>query len=146
MSIHDRLARLRQFNWLTAVAIVCVAATSAFIMVMALKLTDTLASPDWCGRAIQAEKLTGSRQASSCTDLLAIQLKSLALDNHIYAITLAVCLAVLVVVVLAKARLDLEASKDGLKANVSSDAPEAAQAVADKAQDKADEIAGDANA
>lgn len=142
MTIHDRLARMKQFNWLTFVAIVCVAATSGFIMFMALKLTDTLASPDWCGRAIQAEKLTGSRSNSSCTDMLVIQLKSLALDNHIYAVTLAVCLAVLVVVVLAKARLDLEASKEGGKISVSGDdaAAQAADQVAGAAVDQADQI------
>jgi hypothetical protein len=118
ITARDRLARARQFNWLTFFAILCVAVTSGFIMRMAIKLTDTLASPDWCGRAIQAEKLTGTRSSSSCVDLMKLQLGSLALDNHIYAMTLAVCVGVLVVVVLAKARLDLEASKDGLKGSV----------------------------
>lgn len=115
---EDIRAHVRQFNWLTAAALLCVAVTSGFIIFMAIKLTNTLASPDWCARAIKAEELSGKRDASSCVDLLMVQVKSLALDNHIYAVTLAVCLAVLVVVVLAKAKLDLEIAKGSAKAKI----------------------------
>lgn len=136
--------RLRQFNWLTFFAILCVAISSGFIMYMALKLTNTLASPDWCARAIKAEQLAGTRDSSSCIELLTIQVKSLAVDNHIYSVTIAVCLAVLVVVVLAKARLDLEASKVGGKVSIGGDnkspVAQAANAVADAAVEQAEEI------
>lgn len=115
MSLHEIHERLRQTNWLTIFALICVAVATGFIMYMSNKLTNTLASPDWCARAIKAEQLSGARSSSSCTDLLKIQVKSLAIDNHIYALTIAVCLAVLVVVVIAKARLDLQASKDSVK-------------------------------
>lgn len=140
MILDEIKAHVRQFNWLTAMALACVAVTSAFIMVMAWKLTETIAAPDWCARAIKAEQLSGERASSSCVDLLMVQVKSLAVDNHIYAVTLAVCLGVLVVVVLAKAKLDIEVTKEGLKSKVGRDDAEAAQQVADSAQDKADEI------
>lgn len=143
----DIINRIRQFNWLTFFAILCVAVSSGFIMFMATKLTNTLASPDWCARAMKAEQLSGTRNSSSCIDLLTIQVKSLAVDNHIYSVTLAVCLAVLVVVVLAKARLDLEASKAGGKISVGSEPKSpvaaAAEAVAGAANDKAQEIKDD---
>lgn len=121
MRFDELRLHFRQFNWLTFFALICVASTSVFMMFMATKLTDTLASPDWCARAIRAEQLSGMRSASSCITLLSLQLKSLSVDNHIYAVTMAVCLAVLVVVVLAKARLDLQAAKDHVGLEISGD-------------------------
>lgn len=121
MRVEELRLHLRQFNWITFFALLCVAVTSAFMMFMATKLTDTLASPDWCARAIKAEQLTGLRSSSSCVTLLSLQLKSLSIDNHIYAVTMAVCLGSLVIVVLAKARLDLQAARDHIGVAIGSD-------------------------
>lgn len=112
---------VRQFNWLTFIAIICVAVTSGVIIWLSFTLTEILAAPDWCARAINAEKLATVRATSAiegCMDLLMLQVKALAMNSHIYAGTLALALLVLVVVVIAKARLDLQVAKDGAKAAI----------------------------
>jgi hypothetical protein len=42
-------------NPIRAFAVACVAVTSVFVMIMSNKLTDILSSPEWCGKALQAE-------------------------------------------------------------------------------------------
>lgn len=126
-------------------ALVCVAVSTGFIIHMQMKLTDILAAPDWCARAINAEKLAAGRQATSietCKDLLLKQVGSLALNSHIFAGIIAVCLLVLIVIVVAGAQLRGKVSRDGAEVDISRDAPAAANAVAEAAVDKADEIAG----
>lgn len=107
--------------------LVCVAITSAFVMAMNWRLVNVMTSPDWCARAISAEKLTGTRDASSCVGLMTIQLKSAAVVNYIYAGTIALCLLVLMAVVVAGARLKASGSADGVSVDIGSDGPSGGQ-------------------
>ena len=140
---EDFKLHVRQFNWLTAFALLLVGGACGFIGVMIWRSTGILAAPDWCARAINAEKLAGSRTTSAiegCMDLLKQQVGAVAINSHIFAGTIAVSLLVLVVVVVAKARLDLAVARGEAKINVGSDPGAAAQHVADEAQDAADEV------
>lgn len=96
-------------------AVLCVAITSAYVMWMGYHLTTILSSPDWCGKALQAERI--SNQAfgglTACVDLLKIQLKALAENSLIYAGVIALCLLVLIVIVIAGAKLSGDFGKDG---------------------------------
>lgn len=130
-------------NKIAAFALLCVAVTTGFVIYMQVALTEILAAPDWCARAINAEKLAQTRSTSaieSCVSLLDKQVGSLALNSHIFAGIIALSLLVLIVIVVAGAKLDLKASRDGIDAHMSRDAPAAADAVADAAQSAADEI------
>lgn len=128
-------------------ALVAVASTSAFLVWLSQWLVRTLAARDWCYTAIGADRVTPNTGATdaltACVSLLTFQVKALALDSYIAIGTMALCLAVLVVVVLANARLELDASATGVHTKITGDAVDAAQETADAAQDKADEIKGD---
>lgn len=128
-----------------AFALLCVAVTSAFLGYLALKLIGVLSSPSWCSTALQAERITAKDTfvgLTACIDLLKIQLSALALNSQIVIGTFALCLGVLVVIVIAGARLAGE-GPGGVKFDVSSDpVSRAADEVADAAVDKADEIKG----
>lgn len=123
-----------------AFALLCVACTSAFLGVMAWRLIDVLSSPTWCSTALQAERISSQNFGglTACTDLLKIQLKSLATNSHIVIGIFALCLLVLIVIVIAGGRLNFSASKSGVSANMG--AEEAAQTTAAAAQDQADAI------
>ena len=132
-------------NPIRATAVACVAVISAFIMVMAWRTNDVLAGPDWCRTALGAGKISGTNGTvtglDACVSLLTIQLSSLSVNSHILFAVMAMCLLVLIVIVVAGAKLELNASTNGVQANMSStDAPAAAQAVADTAQQAADTI------
>jgi hypothetical protein len=91
-----------------AFALLCVAATSAFLGYLALQLIDTLSSPSWCSTALQAERITPGNSfagLTACIDLLKIQLGALAANSKIVIGTFALCLGVLVVIVIAGAKL-----------------------------------------
>lgn len=91
-----------------AFALLCVAATSGFLAYLALKLIGVLSSPEWCSTALQAERITAKETfvgLTACVDLLKIQLSALALNSQIVIGTFALCLGVLVVIVIAGARL-----------------------------------------
>lgn len=128
-----------------AFALLCVAATSAFLGYLALKLIGVLSSPSWCGSALQAERITAKDSfvgLTACVDLLKIQLNALALNSQIVIGTFALCLGVLVVIVIAGARVAAELP-GGSKVDISTDpAAKAADEVADAAVNKADEIKG----
>lgn len=102
-----------------AFAVICVAATSAYVMWLGNKINDTLSGPGWCATAIGANKaadITRIDIAKSCVDLLTIQLKSLATNSHILLGTVALCLAVLIIIVVAGAKFSGEGF--GMKATV----------------------------
>jgi hypothetical protein len=125
-------------------AVICVAVTSAYVMWLGNKVNDTLSGPGWCRTALGAEKASATdgtiKGLDACVGLLTIQLKSLSTNSHILLGTIALCLAVLIIIVVAGARFSGEAP-GGWKADVSrQDAPAAAQAVADSAQTTADTI------
>ena len=135
-------------NPVSSFAVLCVAATGVFLAYMAFWQTQILSSPDWCNRAMKAEQLQeGSRldAALACVGLQKIQIEAIAFDSHINHSAFALVLTVLIVVVIAGARLAFKLSEKGLEGNMSrQDKPAAAaQDTADAAQDKADEIAGD---
>lgn len=141
--LRDLRLHVRQFNWLTAFALIFAAGACSFIAYMTIRSTDILAAPDWCARAINAEKLSQARSTSAiegCMDLLRAQVSAVATNSHIYALTIAVSLLVLIVVVVAKARLDLAVAKGELKTTIGGDPARAADEVAGAAVDKADEI------
>lgn len=134
---------LRLVNPIRAFALVCVAATSAFFAYLAYWLISILSSPEWCAKAVQAERITPGNTFAGllgCIDILKMQVGSLAQALLIVIGTFALCLGVLVVIVIAGAKL---AGKIlGNEVNVSRDVEEAADEVADAAVDKADEIKG----
>lgn len=124
-------------------ALLCVAVTSAFLGYLALKLIETLSSPSWCSTALQAERITAKDTfvgLTACIDLLKIQLSALALNSQIVIGTFAMCLGVLVVIVIAGARVAAELPGGG-KVDVSSDpAARAADQVAGAAVEEAQQI------
>lgn len=96
-------------------AVMCVAITSSYVMYMGYRLTTILASPDWCGKALQAQRISSQSFGglTACVDLLKIQLKALAENSLIYAGVIALCLLVLIVIVIAGARLSGDFGKGG---------------------------------
>lgn len=140
-------------NTIRTWALMAVAVTTAFIIVMGIWLTSILSAPNWCARAIGAAQ-EGNRPESAingCFLLLRQQVGALSWNSHIYAATLGISLLVLVVIVLAGGRVSFKADKTGVSGDiVSADAPlppaaAAAQEVAGAAVDKAEEITADAH-
>lgn len=130
-----------------AFALLCVAVTSGFVMWMSYRLTDILAAPEWCARAINAERLATDRATSSvelCKELLFRQVGSLATNSHIYAGVIALCLLVLIVIVIAGGEVSFSANKSGVTANIGKEAKQAAAVAAEEtaqaAVDTASEI------
>lgn len=92
-------------------AVLCVIATSGFLMAIAWKLNTTLSGPGWCATAFGAGKATGTapiKGLDACVGLLTLQLQALSLNSHIVLLTFALCLAVLNIVVLAGARFSAD--------------------------------------
>ncbi len=95
-------------NPIRAFALVCVAATSGFLAYINLVLIDILRSPEWCAKAVQAERITPGNSfqgLTGCIDIMKLQIGSLAKVLLINSGTFALCLGVLVVIVVAGARL-----------------------------------------
>jgi hypothetical protein len=93
------------------VAVICVAITSAYIMWMGYRLNETLSGPNWCARALGAEKASPGQTIKgldACISLLTIQLKAIATNSHILFGVVALCLLILIVIVVAGGKLDLE--------------------------------------
>lgn len=130
-------------NPISFFAVVCVASAAWLLYVITDRLLDVLESPQWCAKAIQAEKIspgTTFKGLDSCLDLLKMQLSSLGTGFHIALGAFAFSLIVLVVVVVAGARASGKLP-GGIEFNMDrSGAPAAAAAVAHAATDKADEI------
>ena len=99
----------------------CVAVTSTFIMAMIWWLIGLLADRSWCFTALGAGKGTGVDAFTACVGLLTIQIKALAENSLIFAGVMAMCLFTLIVVVVAQAKVSLEASKDSIKTNIGRD-------------------------
>lgn len=134
-------------NPIRLTAVVIVAVIAAYVMYMGYRLTEVLASPGWCRTALGAEKVSATdgtiKGLDACVSLLTIQLKSLAVDSHINAGVAGLCLLVLIVIVIAGARLEASVSREGGSVNIApKDAVEAADQTAAAAVDKADEIKG----
>lgn len=103
-----------------AFAVLCVAAISIYIGWMGYRLNETLSSPGWCSKALQAEKISSQNFGglTACVDLLTIQLKSLATNSHILFGVMAGCLLVLIVIVIAGGKVSFNVSKTGAAGNI----------------------------
>jgi hypothetical protein len=90
-----------------AFAVLCVAATSGYVMWLGNKQLNILSSPEWCSKALQAEKISTQNFGglTACTDLLKIQLNAVARGFLVSNVVIALCLLTLIVVVIAGARL-----------------------------------------
>ena len=124
-------------------ALAATAISSTFSIGLSLWLVWLLSSQDWCTRALGAAKYADGRPEfaiAGCYNLMTQQVEALSLSLYISVGIQALCLAVLMVIVVAGGRLSFKASKDGVETNIGRD--EAARAVADAAEDKADEITG----
>lgn len=131
-------------NPISLFAVMCVACTAAFLGFMAWRMIAVLESTSYCGKAIQAERITGTafQGLTGCIDILKMQLGALATGFHITLGSFAFSMIVLIVVVVAGAKASGKLP-GGLEFDVGKDdvAP-VAQFVADKAQDAADQIKG----
>lgn len=119
-------------NTIRTYAVVVVSLTSLFVIGMCIWLTMILAAPEWCGRALGAEKASPGRTLEglkACINLMSDQVSALAWNSHIYAATIALCLLVLMVIVIAGGRVSFSASKTGLSGNISRDDEDAAPVV-----------------
>jgi hypothetical protein len=146
MSFWRTLAMMIANNPISTFAVGCVAAVGVYLAYMTNQLLKVLTSTDWCAHAIQAEKISpGSTYVglTTCVSLLTIQLQAVATGFHISVGSFALTLIVLIVVVIAGAHATFKAGSGGIEGSVGRDAPEAAQAVADSAQNKADDIKGE---
>lgn len=133
-------------NTIRTFALVCVAVTSCFLMGMAVWYTILVSGRDWCTRAIGAEQAAdggtirrSETAVEACMNLLDKQVGILGINSHILIFILALCLLALMVIVVAGGELSFTAGAKGVSANIGSG--EAAQFVADEAQDAADTIA-----
>jgi hypothetical protein len=143
MSFWRTLARSLANNPISTFAVLCVAATGGYLAYMTDRMASVLESSGWCAKAIQAERISpGSTYVglTTCVDMLKIQLQAIATGFHISVGSFALTLIVLIVVVIAGAHATFKASSQGIEGSVGRDAPEAAQATAEAAQSKADQI------
>ena len=129
-------------NSIRAWALVAVFVSSLFTIGAALWIIKILSARNWCSDMLGASKYVDGRP-----DFAVVACKDLALQNADRlgdALTIAMgvqagALLVLVVIVLAGGRLSFKAGKEGVSANMSRE--EAAQQVADAAENEAREIA-----
>jgi hypothetical protein len=143
MSIWRTLLHSLARNPISLFAVLCVACTAGFLGYMAYQLLQVLTAPNWCGTAIQAEKISpGSTYVglTTCVSLLTIQLQAVATGFHISLGAYALTLVVLIVVVVAGAKASGKLP-GGLEFDVGRDPVDAAaDKVAGAAVDKAEEI------
>lgn len=113
-------------NTIRTFALVCVAVTSVFIMAMIVWLLGLISDPGWCDRAIGAAK--GSTRPESafvgCFQLLTQQMSALAINSYIFGGVIALCLAALMIIVVAGGKISFTASKSGASANISGNGEE----------------------
>lgn len=131
-------------NPISFFAVLCVAACSIYLGILVDRLLDVLTSETWCGKSIQAEKISpGTSFAGliSCIDMLKIQLQSLATGFLIAIGGFVFGNLVLVIVVIAGARASGKVGTTGLEFGVGKDtAIEGAAHVEEAAHQAADEV------
>ncbi len=106
-------------------ALIVVAITSAFVMAMSIWHTRILASPDWCARSVSAEKVSPGKTLDglrACINLMVDQISAIAWNSHIYAGTIALCLLVLMVIVIAGGHVSFSANKSGVSGDIGQNA------------------------
>ncbi|KRA83062.1 hypothetical protein [Altererythrobacter sp. Root672] len=104
-------------NMIRTWALIAVAVTSAALIYFAWRLIGIIAAPDWCSRALGFETRP-ELAMGECFALLQRQVEALALNSHFAIGTLGLCLAVLVIIVLAGGRVSFRAGRDGVEADV----------------------------
>ncbi len=130
-------------NPISFFAVICVACTAGFLGWLTIRLVAVLESSAWCGKAIQAEKVSpGSTYVglTTCVELLKIQLEAVSTGFHISVGGFVFVLVVLIVVVVAGAKANFKLGSSGIEGNVSRDAGQAAEQVATAAVDEAEAI------
>tara|TARA_Y100001951_G_scaffold88698_2_gene80470 strand:- start:8968 stop:9378 length:411 start_codon:yes stop_codon:yes gene_type:complete len=128
-------------NTIRTFALICVAVTTAFIIYMRVWETNILSGDGWCARAIGASNAAESRPefaVKGCYDLMQAQVDALALNSHMDTGVIGLCLAVLVVIVVAGGRLAFRAGADGVSGDIGRE--EAADRVAEAAVEEAEEV------
>lgn len=134
-------------NPIRAFAVLVVAVISAYIMFIGWTLINILKGPDWCARALGAEKASPGQTIKgleACIDLMRIQLQALATDSHISQGIIGACLLTLTVIVIAGGKLQGSVSKEGGSINIG--ANEAAVAGAQHVEEAAHEAAAEVGA
>lgn len=130
-------------NAIRSWALVAVAVSSAFTIGIAVWLITILSTQDWCSRALGAAKYaTGRPQQAidACFSLMNVQVDTLGKALIIVIGVQALSLLVLIVIVLAGGKVSLNASKDGVSANIGKDEVEAARRVENAASEERREI------
>ncbi len=105
-------------------AVICVMATGAFLGYVTLQLLGVLSSPEWCSKALQAERITPGNTfvgLTACVDLLKLQVQAQATALLISIGGYNLVLVVLIVVVVAGARASGKADQSGFAFNVGRD-------------------------
>ncbi len=108
-------------NPISFFAVLCVACTSAYLGWITYRMLRVLESPDWCSKALQAERVSVEARGglTSCVDLLKTQVTAVATGFHISTAGFVFVLVVLIVVVVAGAKANFKLGKDGIEGNVS---------------------------
>lgn len=138
-SLLQTLAR----NPISLFAVFCVACTASFLGWLTYRLVGVLESPDWCGKAIQAEKISPGNTfvgLTTCTELLKIQLSAIATGFHISTGGFVFVLIVLIVVVVAGARASGKLGPTGMEFDMGKHADAAADHVVEGAEQAAAEV------
>lgn len=118
MTDHPMRHTIRTF------ALVFVSITTIFVIGMGIWLVSILSDKSWCTRALGAAKYAGGAPEvaiGGCYQLLTKQLTALAINSYIYGGVIALCLAALMLIVVAGGRLSFRASKDGAEADIGAD-------------------------
>lgn len=105
-------------------AVLCVMATGAFLGYITLDLLGVIKSPEWCAKALQAEKITPGKtflDLTACVDLLKLQLNALSRGLLISISSYGLVLIVLIVVVVAGAKASFQANEKGISGSVGRD-------------------------
>ena len=105
-------------------ALVFVSITTIFVIGMGIWLVSILADKGWCSRALGAAKYAGGSPETAiggCYQLLTAQLHALAINSFIYGGVVALCLAALMLIVVAGGRLSFRGGKDGVEAEIGKD-------------------------
>jgi hypothetical protein len=124
-------------------AVICVAITSGYIMWLGNKQLNILSSPEWCSKALQAERISAQNFGglTACTDLLMIQLNAIARGFLVSNGVIALCLLALIVIVIAGGQIDLSGLGGSLHLGRKGEATPAAKAATDTAAAAVNEAA-----
>jgi hypothetical protein len=91
-----------------AFALLVVTLLSSYMVYANERLITIISSPDWCGKAMQAERILPGNQfqgLTGCIDIMKIQLEAVSRVLVTNSYTIALSVLVLIVIVVAGARL-----------------------------------------